>query len=142
LALVRCLLEDRAAALPALHAEFAQGIRSKSWPIQRFAKTEALQDSLAAYRKKIESTSRNRAAAFEVALRSGRDYQAGDSISYYITGQKKKVTAYDHARPVADWSAEARDENVEYYAAKLDELYEKFSTFAKGAAEQQGAFGF
>lgn len=139
--LVRHLLDDRADLLPALHAEFTAGIQSGTWPITRLAKTEALQDSPAAYQKKIEASSRNRSAAFEVALRSGRDYQAGDQVSYYITGVKKKVTAYDHAKPASEWIPESRDENVAYYLSKLDELYKKFSDFA-AESENQAGFDF
>lgn len=138
LRLVGLLLEDRANALPDLHAEFSQNLQSRAWSIDRLAKTEALQDSLAAYQKKIEASSRNRSAAFEVALRSGRPYQAGDPVSYYITGTKKKVTAYDHARPVHEWNPENRDENVDYYLGKLDELYKKFSTFVTESDAQAG----
>ena len=40
---------------------------------------------------------------------------------------------------------EARDENVEYYAAKLQELMKKFAPFMASppaAAPAQGSFGF
>jgi DNA polymerase elongation subunit (family B) len=139
--LVGLLLENRAGALPQLHAEFITALRSRKWPVSWIAKTEALQDSLIAYQKKIELSARNRSAAFEVALRSGHEYQAGDRVSYYITGTKKKVTAYDHARPVAEWNPADRDENGDYYVGKLDELYKKFSIFA-AANESQADFQF
>ena len=89
-----------------------------------------MQDSVASYPKKITASSRNRSAAFELAIKSGRNYQAGDQISYYITGATKKVTAYENARFVSEWNPEARDENVEYYVAKLDELATKFEEHA------------
>jgi DNA polymerase elongation subunit (family B) len=124
------ILRGESAAVHALRAEFEQAIRERAWPIERLAKTESLQDSPASYQKKIAASSRNRAAAFELALASGRDYQAGDPVSYYITGTKKKVVAYEAARLITDWNAEARDENVEYYVAKLGELHTKFAPFA------------
>jgi DNA polymerase elongation subunit (family B) len=139
--LIGLLLAERPDALPALHARYVGEIRGRLWNVAKLAKTEALQDSLAAYQKKIESSARNRSAAFEVALRSGRNYQAGDQVAYYITGTKKKVTAYDHAKPVADWNPDDRDENVEYYVGKLDELYKKFADFA-AASESQPGFDF
>jgi len=141
LELVRLLLVERPDALPELHQKFTSGLQGRTWDVKRFAKTEALQDSVAAYQKKIQSSSRNRSAAFEVALRSGREYQAGDQITYYITGTKKKVTAYDHAKPISEWDPAARDENVDYYVGKLDELYKKFADFA-AAAETQAGFDF
>lgn len=124
------ILRGESAAVHALRAEFEQAIRDHAWPIERLAKTESLQDSPASYQKKIAASSRNRAAAFELALASGRDYQAGDPVSYYITGAKKKVVAYEAARLITDWNPAARDENVEYYVAKLAELHTKFAAFA------------
>jgi DNA polymerase elongation subunit (family B) len=139
--IVRCILEENSAGVHKLREEFETAIRTAAWPIGRLARTESLQDSLASYQKKIAGSSRNRSAAFELALASGRDYQAGDSISYYVTGTKKKVTAYEAARMAADWNAERRDENVEYYVAKLNELSAKFEAFAPrpGAQADTGA---
>ncbi len=61
-------------------------------------KTDTLQDSLEKYRQKIAGSARNRAAAYELALASGRDYKPGEQISYYITGTTKKVAAYEAAK--------------------------------------------
>lgn len=132
------ILRDEPAAVPALRAEFEAAIRARAWPIERLAKTESLQDNPANYQKKIAASSRNRSAAFELALASGRDYRAGDAVSYYVTGTKKKVVAYEAARLVSQWRADARDENVEYYVAKLDELHAKFAVFAP-TPDAQGA---
>ena len=109
-------------------------------PIEALAKTEALQDSLASYQKKITASSRNRSAAFELAIKSGRNHQAGDQISYYITGATKRVTAYENAKLITDWNAEARDENVDYYVSKLDELAAKFEEFASKRPVQTDLF--
>ena len=133
--LLLLLIEGRAAEAGALQEMVAAQIRSRSLPIEMLAKTEALQDSPAAYQKKIKASSRNRSAAFELAIRSGRDYRAGDQVTYYITGVKKKVVAYENARLISEWNPDARDENVEYYAAKLDELAKKFAAFAPPASE-------
>ncbi len=127
--LVRHILAEDAAAAHQLRADYERDLRARSWPVERIAKTEALQDSPAAYEKKIAASSRNRSAAFELALASDRNYQAGDTVSYYITGGKKKVTAYDHARLVTSWNGDARDENVEYYVGKLNDLHKKFADF-------------
>ncbi len=50
-------------------------------------------------------------------------------MSYYITGEKKTVSAYDNSRLAADWNPASRDENIEYYAAKLSDLVKKFAAF-------------
>ncbi len=128
--IVRCILEENPAGVYRLREEFELAIRARAWPIERLSRTESLQDSPASYQKKIAASSRNRSAAFELALASGRDYQAGDAISYYITGTKKKVVAYEAARMTAGWEPAQRDENVEYYVAKLNELSAKFEAFA------------
>ncbi len=127
--LLRMLLEGRSAEAAAMGAQIADRIRRREIPVAELAKTESLQDSLASYQKKISASSRNRSAAFELAIRSGRAYQAGDQVSYYITGTRKKVTAYESARLVSEWDPDARDENVEYYAGKLEELAKKFDAF-------------
>jgi DNA polymerase elongation subunit (family B) len=126
---VRALLEGKPETIPAMHNEFAKALRERVWEPEMFAKNEALQDSLEAYQKKIAASSRNRSAAFELALRSGRKMQAGDRVSYYITGTKKTVKAYESAKLVAEWDPKNRDENTAYYLAKLDELAAKFEAF-------------
>ena len=131
---VRALLEGKPEAIPAMHAEFAAALRERKWEPEMFAKTEALQDSLDAYQKKIAASSRNRSAAFELALRSGRKMQAGDRVTYYITGDKKTVKAFEAARVVGEWDPMKRDENVPYYLAKLDDLAGKFEAFVPASA--------
>jgi DNA polymerase, archaea type len=128
--IVRFILEENPTGAQKLREQYEAAIRTHVWPIERLARTETLQDSLASYQKKIATSSRNRSAAFELALASGRDHQAGDAITYYVTGTKKKVVAYEAAKSVADWDPSRRDENVEYYVAKLNELSAKFEEFA------------
>jgi DNA polymerase elongation subunit (family B) len=89
-------------------------------------KTDTLQDSLDKYRAKIAGSARNRAAAYELGLASGRNYRPGDQISYYIKATPKKVPAYEAAKLASDFDPQNRDENVDYYVAKLDDLVKKF----------------
>jgi DNA polymerase elongation subunit (family B) len=111
--------EDR---IPALREALAADIREGRLSIALLAKTETLRDSPAVYSAKLAKTGRGRNAAYELALKSGRDYQAGDQISYYITGTKKRVAAHSAARLVSDWNPAQRDENTAYYLDKLDAL--------------------
>jgi len=94
-------------------------------------KTDTLQDSLDKYRAKISGSARNRAAAYELALASPESirgkYKPGDQISYYIKATPKKVPAYEAAKLASEFDPQNRDENVDYYVAKLDELVKKFS---------------
>src|SRR5947207_15604187 len=91
-------------------------------------KTDTLQDSLDKYRVKIAGSTRNRAAAYELALASRRNYKPGNQISYYIKARPKKVPAYEAAKLASEFDPQNRDENVDYYVAKLGELREKFSS--------------
>jgi hypothetical protein len=54
-------------------------------------KTETLQESLATYTEKISKKKRSAAAAYELAIKSERNHQPGDQISYYVIGDKSRV---------------------------------------------------
>jgi DNA polymerase, archaea type len=126
--MIKLLMERKAGAIAALRDDFARKIRDREWPVEMLMKTDTLQDSLEKYRSKIAAGGRNRAAAYELALASGRNYKPGDQISYYIKSSPKKVAAYEAAKPVTDFDPQNRDENVDYYVGKLDELVKKFHT--------------
>src|SRR5947207_12679664 len=103
----------------------------------------ALQDAPDTYRQKIAGSARNRAAAYELALVSGRNYKPGDQISYYIKATPKKVPAYESAKPASEFDPENRDENVDYYVAKLDDLVKKFGSItATASAPKQESLAF
>ncbi|MBU4430361.1 MAG: DNA polymerase II, partial [Verrucomicrobia bacterium] len=125
---LRLKLESRDNDIPALKARNEQEITGGAMPIHRLAKTETLKEDPATYAGKIAKKGRGRNAAYELALRSGRAYRAGDQVSYYITGTKKSVPAHQVARLVADWNSKARDENTAYYTAKLRALYDRFES--------------
>lgn len=125
---IRLKLEEKDSELPALQEKYLLAIRAMEWDIVRLAKTETLQDSVASYQKKISGKSRGRNAAYELAIKSERDYRQGDQISYYVAGKGKRVRVFESAKLVSDFDVNNRDENVEYYADKLIALYEKFST--------------
>ncbi len=133
------VMQGKSEAVGDLRNEFEQRIRNREWKIDMLMKTDTLQDSLDKYRAKIAGSARNRAAAYELALASGRNYKPGDQISYYIKATPKKVPAYEAAKLASDFDSQNRDENVDYYVAKLDELVKKFSglTAAASAAIQE-----
>lgn len=123
---LRLQLEGREAEIPALKERYVKAITRREWPVEMFAKTETLQENPSEYVRKVREGRRGRSAAYELALSSGRDYRAGDQVSYYITGSTARVSAHAVAKLAAEWNAGARDENVAYYLAKLEELCEKF----------------
>jgi DNA polymerase elongation subunit (family B) len=134
--MIKLLMEGRPDAIAALRDDFEKKIREREWHIDMLMKTDTLQDSLDKYRGKIGAGGRNRAAAYELALASGRNYKPGEQISYYIKATPKKVAAYEAAKLVTDFDPQNRDENVDYYVAKLDELVKKFANAAPAKPEQ------
>ena len=134
--MIKLLMQGKPEAIGDLRADFERKIRDREMPIDWLMKTDTLQDSLEKYRQKIAGSARNRAAAYELAITSGRNYRPGDQISYYITGTGKKVAAYENAKLAKDWDPQKRDENIDYYVAKLDELVKKFAGFTPAPAQQ------
>ena len=125
--MIKLIMEGKPEAIVDLKNEFEKKIRGREWHIDMLMKTDTLQDSLDKYRAKIAGSARNRAAAYELALASGRNYRPGDQISYYVKATPKKVAAYEAAKLASDFDPQNRDENIDYYVAKLDELVKKFS---------------
>ena len=125
--MIKLIMQDKSDLIGDLRNHFEKKIRNREWKIDMLMKTDTLQDSLDKYRAKIAGSARNRAAAYELALASGRAYKPGDQVSYYIKSTPKKVPAYEAARLASDFDPQNRDENIDYYVAKLDDLVKKFS---------------
>jgi DNA polymerase I len=134
--MIKLLMEGKPEAVPQLRDDFEKKIREREWNIDMLMKTDTLQDSLDKYRAKIGAGGRNRAAAYELALASGRAYKPGEQISYYIKATPKKVAAYEAAKLASDFDPQNRDENIDYYVAKLDELVKKFAGVTAPEAKQ------
>ena len=141
--MIKLIMDGKSGAIVDLRNQFEKKIRSREWKIDMLMKTDTLQDSLDKYRAKIAESARNRAAAYELALASSRAYKPGDQVSYYIKSTPKKVPAYEAARLASDFDPQNRDENVDYYVAKLDELVKKFSGLtATASAPKQETLAF
>jgi DNA polymerase I len=137
--MIKLIMQGKPEAIADLRNEFERKIRNREWKIDMLMKTDTLQDSLDKYRAKIAGSARNRAAAYELALASDRNYRPGDQISYYIRAMPKKVPAYEAAKLASEFDPQNRDENVDYYVFKLDELVKKFRglTDAASAPKQE-----
>ena len=94
-----------------------------------FKKTETLQESLTVYNDKVSKKKRSASASYELAIKSKRNYQPGDQISYYVIGNKSKVRVFDNCKLASQWDEKQPDENIEYYKQKLLTLYDKFQPF-------------
>ena len=124
--IIKLQMQGKPEAIPQLRDDYERRMRAGEMPIEMLMKTDTLQDSLERYRQKIADSTRNRAAAYELAFGSGRAYKPGDQISYYIKATPKKVAAYEAAKLASDFDPQNRDENVDYYVGKLGELVKKF----------------
>jgi DNA polymerase, archaea type len=131
---VRLLVTGRGAdAKPAIH-RWLEALAARAVPVKVLARTETLQDTLETYRERVAAGARNPSAAYELALASGRSVQPGDQVSYYVAGRGANVSVNDHARLLGAWNPERPDENVEYYQAKVLEIWERFRPFAESEA--------
>src|SRR5882724_4440966 len=132
--MIKLIMQGKPETIADLRNEFEQKIRNREWKIDMLMQTDTLQDSLEKYRAKIAGSARNRAAAYELARASGRNYRPGDQVSYYIKSTPKKVPAYEAAKLASEFDPQNRDENVDYYIAKLDDLVKKFSALTANAS--------
>jgi DNA polymerase I len=137
-AMIRLLLEGRGEEVQGLFREYRERLHRHQMDISWLAKTETLSESPEGYREKVRAKKRNPAASYELALSSGRDYRAGDQVSYYVTGSGRKVRVYDNCKLAHDYDPARPDVNVEYYEAKLDELLKKFEEFLPQGRAQRG----
>jgi DNA polymerase, archaea type len=127
----RLLLEDRREEIAKLHADWQGRLQRHEVGIRQLMKTETLQDSPELYRDKIGGNRRNVSAAYELALAASRPYLSGDQLSYYVTGRSTRAKVSTAAKMASEYDPANPDENVEYYLAKLADLYEKFRPFAE-----------
>jgi DNA polymerase, archaea type len=126
------LLRGQAHQIDALLAKYMEEFEQHQFDVKMFMKTESLQESLATYRDKVRDKKRNPSALYELAIQSGRSYQPGDQISYYVAGTGKRIKVHEAAKLASQWDRHHPDENVPYYKAKLLELYKKFKPFIRG----------
>src|SRR5207253_3398799 len=75
--MIKLIMQGKPEEIGELRHQFEKQIRNREMPIDMLMKTDTLQDSLDKYRAKIAGSARNRAAAYELALASGRNYKPG-----------------------------------------------------------------
>ena len=95
-------------------------------PVRLFARTETLHETLDVYRARASEGRRPPSAAYELALASDSVWQPGDQLSYYVTGRGAGVSVSDHVRLASLWDPARPDENVDYYHAKVQEIWNRF----------------
>jgi DNA polymerase elongation subunit (family B) len=128
---VRLLLRERGPEVKPAIDRWLSELAARRVPVKALARTETLQETLDSYRERLAASARNPSAAYELALASGRAVQPGDQVSYYVAGRGASVSVNDHAKLVDAWNPERPDENVEYYQARVFEIWERFRPFAE-----------
>ena len=96
-----------------------------------FARTETLGEPIEVYRERVQNGLRNVSAAYELAAASGRPWQPGDQVSYYVAGRGAGVAVAECARFLSAWDPARPDENIDYYRAKVWETWQRFRPFAE-----------
>lgn len=124
--IIYLILNDEAHKINDLYNNYYKLIETKKMSISDICKTETITEPLKTYENKVKNKKRNPAAHYELALKSKRDFQPGDQISYYITGNTKKVTAYNNCKLKEEFDETNPDYNVPYYLDKLENQYKKF----------------
>ena len=128
------MLEQRADEIPALYDDWRQRLARHAFGIGDLMKTETLQDSPETYRDKSAANGATSRPPMSWRSKPDAAYLSGDQISYYVAGRGLKVKVSAAARLVAEYDPANPDENVEYYQAKLAELYNKFKPTPSAAA--------
>lgn len=140
---ITCLLRRETSKIPELHRRYVEAVKNHKLPMEDLCKSETLSSSLDNYKKKLAEGDSRRSAAYELAIASGREYRQGDQVSFYITGTKKKVSVVGNSKLLADADEKNRDENIEYYLDKLEELRKKFEPFTNlGKSEDSAQMTF
>jgi DNA polymerase elongation subunit (family B) len=128
--IVRLLLTRRGAEIKAVIDGWLEAFAAHRVAVTAFARTETLQDTPEVYRDKVREGLRVPSAAYELAEASGRSWQPGDQITYYVAGRGLRATVNEQARLARDWDPKRPDENVEHYQSKVLEVWERFRRFA------------
>ncbi|NTV49452.1 MAG: DNA polymerase II [Geobacteraceae bacterium] len=123
------LLTGKGDTVRRLYEGYCASLRSKTMDVSWVARSETLNDSPDRYLEKLRLGKRNRSAAFEIALSSGKKYRAGDHVNYYVSGSGTDATAYEQCRPVAAFNPAHPDINVLYYIEKLRHVQKRFEPF-------------
>jgi DNA polymerase elongation subunit (family B) len=138
--IVRLLLRGRGPEARGVVDRWLADFAAHRVPVRAFARTETLQDAPDVYREKVRTGLRAASAAYELAEASGRAWQPGDQVSYYVAGRGSRVAVNEQARLATGWDPARPDENVDYYQGKVLEVWERFRRFAeqKGLAPYTG----
>lgn len=136
----RLLGEYDVQGLHDLYVETTNAIIERDLPVEKMAKTETLKETPEEYEEAVElghgNGGHHKYARYELAKKraeeTGRWWSTGESVSYYIAGDKPKsrVRSYKDARLVDNYEGDA---NLAYYVGKRMRAFnKKFKPFFTG----------
>ena len=103
-------------------SQYRTAITERTLEARDFGRVETLRETLEEYGEQVRRGKRNRGAAYEVALASGKPYRPGDRVAYYITGTDPNPKGFENCKPLEEWDPNFPDENTAYYLRRLDEF--------------------
>jgi DNA polymerase elongation subunit (family B) len=121
--LVRLALTGRGADGKAVLERWLADFAAHSVPPKLFARTETLRETLDTYRERVAAGLRPPSPPYELAIGSGRAWEPGDQLSWYVAGRRARGAVVEHARLASAWDATRPDENVEYYQQRLLDVW-------------------
>jgi len=123
---IDCLLNNNLVSLHNLYTGVYHSIMEHKLDVKDFARVETLKEPLSEYSRQVEAGTRNRSAAYEVALSAGKPFRPGNKVAYYITGNDANPRGFDNCKSADEWDQNFPDENTAFYLRRLDEFSEKF----------------
>ena len=126
---LRLFLQGRKQEVPALYERYRDDLANHRFDLALLKRTETLRESLDDYQMKVKGGKQHPRGAYEVALGSERKHLPGDQVSCYVAGEGANVMVNENCRHVSEWNPASPDENVDYYKARLRELYQRFAPF-------------
>jgi DNA polymerase elongation subunit (family B) len=123
------LLNGDVEGLHSLYIQYRTAIMDRTMEARDFGRVETLRETLEEYSEQVRRGKRNRGAAYEVALASGKQHRPGDRVAYYITGNDPNPKGFENCKPLEEWDPNFPDENTGYYLRRLDEFASKFEDF-------------
>ena len=121
------LLNQNIGGVHALYLQMRQALLDHALDARDFSRVESLKDPVSVYLEEVSSGKRNKSAAYEVALSTGRPIKPGDRIAYYITGNDPNAKSFENCKSADEWDPHFPDENTHLYLRRLDEFSEKFA---------------
>ncbi len=126
---IEYLLGGKGSEVERLFDRYVTRLRSPELAVGWVARSETLTESPASYRSKLQAGKRNHAAAFEIALIAERPYNAGDRVTFYVSGSGRGGAAYEQCHHVSAFDPLHPDINITYYSDKLRHVLKRFEPF-------------